>query len=97
MTERPQGCICMRSAEAAAAIFGQYRHAELGVVLAAREMRSPHQGEIVAEYAEERVAFEVDTRDVGAHRAVGGRRAEAQPPVLGPERKQVLLVSRAVE
>jgi hypothetical protein len=53
LAARRSGLICMRSAlraksksatrcEPAAAMLGQHRHAELGVVLVAREMRGPH-------------------------------------------------------
>src|SRR5205085_9878470 len=56
-----------RTTEAAAAVPGEYRYTELGVVIAACNVRGRHQREVIAHHAEERVAVEVDGSDVAAH------------------------------
>jgi hypothetical protein len=48
------------------------------VALAAREVRGPGELQFVVEHSEQRVAFEVDVRDVAANGLVRQGQAESQ-------------------
>jgi hypothetical protein len=73
------------TAHAAPAVARQHGHAELGVAVAACDVRRADQAQLVVVYAECCVALEIDARDVGAHRCVVERCTETQPPVFTAE------------
>ncbi len=78
-----------RRADAAAAMPGQNRDAELGMRVGARQVCGAGELQRVIEHAKHRVASEVDARDVVVDGGIRDGVAEAQPPVLVLERTQV--------
>src|SRR5688500_4011627 len=92
----PVACAQMRPCEqgapdTTAALTRQHRHAELGMAVAARDMRHTEQVQAVVGNAEHHVPLVIDARDVGAQRVVVERHAETQPPVFSAEREEMRL------
>ena len=78
-----------RRTDAAAAMPGQDRDAELGMRVGPRQVCGAGELQRVIEHAKHRVAREVDARDVVVDGGIRDDDAEAQSPVLVLERTQV--------
>ena len=72
----------------------EHRHAKLGVRAAASDVRRSGKVQGIVEYAEHRVALEVDALHVSAHRRIVEGGAEAQAPVLATKRQEMRLEGR---
>src|SRR5687768_1919455 len=80
-----------RTADAAPAMAFEYRDSELGVRAAASDVRRTGKVQGIVEYAEQRIALEVDAFHVSAHRRIVESATEAQAPVRAAERQEVRL------
>ena len=78
-----------RDAEAKAAVLRQNREPELGLVAFEGHMRHANQHEPIVVNAENCVAIEVDSVDVGGDDSWRQRRAEPQAPILHGQREKV--------
>ena len=71
-----------RAAYAAAAMRGQHRKPELGMVVAQCQVRNPDERQAVVVDGKDGVPIEIDSIDVGGNAVRGERRAESQAPIL---------------
>jgi len=100
LTPQLRARICARekrAADAAAAVLRQHRYAELGVLLAARDVRRTDEVQNVVINAEGRIALEIDARHIGTHRVVVDRNAEAQPAIFAVEGEEMRLERRPLQ